>query len=333
LLAERFLSIATALAILLSTGGCTDGKGADRGAPRGALAAQSAEACVDGAGQSCPEGPGAVVDDAGRTVDLPAPARRVISLIPATTELIVALGVTDRLLARTDYDTDPALAALPSVGQGLTPSVEWLVSLAPDLVIAWPDAQSRSVVGRLDALGIPTYGARIERIDDALSTIRRIGILLGLDARADSLARDVEAQLAEVGRAVEGRPRPSVFYVVWFDPPRTAGPGTFVDDLITLAGGTNIFADAPTGWPQVGLEEVVRRQPDVVIVPVGEGNGASLERLRTTPGWSALRAVREGRVYEVDAEIFNRPGPRIGEVARRLATLLHPASLAGEVAP
>lgn len=255
-----------------------------------------------------------------------APPTRIVSLIPATTELLVALGAADRLRARTDFDRDPALAALPSVGPGLTPSLEWLVSLRPELVITWPDSRDRGLVAQLTALGIPTYSARIESLDDIITTTRHLGALLGRAEAADSLIAEIEDGFDEVRRAVAGRDRPTVFYVVGHEPPMTAGPGTFIDELITLAGGRNLFGDTP-GWPQVSLEEALRREPDLLIVPQGEGN-ATPERLTGRPGWRELAAVRAGRVYPIDAEVAHRPGPRIARVARTLAELIHPEAFA-----
>jgi iron complex transport system substrate-binding protein len=273
-----------------------------------------------------PEPAAPVVDDAGREVLLPGHPERIVSLIPATTELLVALGVADRIRARTDFDHDPALAALPSVGPGLTPSVEWLVALRPELVITWPDSRDRGLAAQLEALGIPTYAARIETIDDITTTTRRIGTLVGRTQAADSLVREIEAGLAEVRRAVAGRDRPTVFYVVGHEPPMTAGPGTFIDELINLAGGRNLFPDTP-GWPPVSLEEVLRREPELLIVPLGEGN-ATPDRLTRRPGWRDLTAVRAARVYTIDAEFAHRPGPRIAQVARALAELIHPEAFA-----
>lgn len=292
-----------------------------------------AAGCADARGGE-DAGFASVLDDAGREVRVAAPPARIISLIPAVTEVVVALGEADRLVARTAYDTDPALAHLPSTEQALIPSVEWLVRHRPELVVAWASGQTRPAVARLGELGVPVYGAAIETLDDVDATIRRVARLLGVEARGDSLAARVRGELDEVRRAVGGRERPGVFYVVGRDPPMTAGPGTFVDELIAIAGGRNVFGDAPGGWPQVGLEEVVRRQPDVLIVPLGDWHGAeALERLRAAPGWRELRAVRDGRVYAVAAEAFNRPGPRVGEAARRLARLLHPEAFGDGATP
>ncbi len=119
-------------------------------------------------------------------------------------------------------------------------------------------------------------------------------------------------------------PSPAVFYVVWHDPPTTASSGTYVNQLIEVAGARNIFADAPGLWPQVSLEEIVRRRPDYVLLPTDPDAGLTADRLRRAAGWRELEALRRGRLVEVDAALFNRPGPNVARAARRLASLLHP---------
>lgn len=280
-------------------------------------------ACADTRAEAETPVAATVVDDAGREVRLERTPVRVVSLIPATTEMVQALGAGDRLAARTDYDHDPSLAHLPSVGQGLTPDLEWLLSIGTDLVVAWPDAQARSLVERLGTLGIPAYGASLDRLENVFRTIRHLGTLLDLEEAADSLVRSIESEFSEVRAAVADRERPRVLYLVWFDPPRTAGPGSFIDELIEIAGGENVFGDAAAAWPQVSVEAIVARDPDVIVLPYGESD-ASLHRVRAAPGWRDLRAVRDGRIYEVNADVFNRPGPRVGYLAREFARMLHP---------
>jgi iron complex transport system substrate-binding protein len=265
----------------------------------------------------------AVVDDAGRTIELRGPAQRVISLIPAQTEIITLLAGTDVLVARTRWDIDPALAELPSIGNALTPSVEWLAARRPDLVIAWPDAQSRDVVQRLSDIGIPVYASRVESIAEIRSVIERLGVLLGRTERADSLIAAIDAQLDSVRSLVAGRPRPSVLYLLNVSPPMAAGPGTFVDELIDLAGGTNVFSDLRQLWPQVSLEEIVRRQPDVIVRPSENALTDPLAGIASQPGWRELAAVRERRVYGVSPYFYNRPGAGVGEAARGLAERIH----------
>jgi len=252
-----------------------------------------------------------------------SPPERIVSLIPSATETIVALGAADRLVARTSFDVGPVLADLPSVGDGLTPSLELLTRLQPDLIVAWPDNASRSVIGRLAVLGARIYTPQVQTLADLQRATEELGSLLGLEDIADSLNAAIAKDLESLRVAVAGRERPSVFYVVWYEPPTTAGSGTYIDELIQIAGGRNVFADAPGLWPQVSLEEVVRRQPDIVLISQTEGKLIDVERLASAVGWRELRAVREGRAMQIDADLYNRPGPRVGEAARRLADLLH----------
>jgi iron complex transport system substrate-binding protein len=265
-----------------------------------------------------------VVDDAGRTVRLPRPATRVVSLLPAGTETVLALGGEALLVARTDYDHDPRVAGLPSVGGGLTPSLEVLAALRPDLVIAWEEAGTARVRPRLEELGIAVFAIRTQDTTDIFNNIARLGHLTGRDAAADSVARAVRAGLDAVRASVAGRPRPSVLYVVGVEPPLTAGPNTFVAQLIGVAGGQTVFPDLQADWPQVSLEEVVRRQPEVLVLPVGENPRASMERLRGTAGWRELLAAGRTRVHTVPADVLNRPSPGIVQSAELLRDAIHP---------
>jgi iron complex transport system substrate-binding protein len=277
--------------------------------------------------------PPAVVDDAGREVRLAAPARRVVSLVPAITDLVVALGAADRLVARTDYDARPELAAVPSVGGGLNPNLEWLAARRPDLVIGWADRQSRAVVGRLGELGVATYAAEIETVADILVTARRLGALLGREAAADSLQRAIAEELAATRASVAGRRPVQALYVVSLEPLIVAGPGTFIHQLLETAGGRNIVGDAAARWPHLSLEELVRRAPEAVFLALGPAGPEAAARLPEHPAWSRTPAVRSGRVFVVDADLYNRPGPDIGRIAALLAGALHPSLfLPGEAA-
>jgi iron complex transport system substrate-binding protein len=264
-----------------------------------------------------------VIDDAGRTVALERPARRVISMIPAQTEIVTILAGVDVVVARTRWDEDPRLAHVPSIGNALTPSVEWLAAQRPDLVIAWPDAQSRDVVQRLNDIGIPVYASRVESVADIRAMIERLGVLLGERARADSLVRALDDSLAAVRADVASRPVQRVVYLLSADPPMIAGPGTFIDDLITIAGGENVFADVRQLWPQVSLEEIVRRQPDVIIRPSEDSLDDPLAGLAGRAGWRELRAVQQGRVHAVDPDLYERAGATVGTAARGLAERIH----------
>jgi iron complex transport system substrate-binding protein len=272
-------------------------------------------------------GPLAVRDDAGRTVELARPARRVVALIPSVNETLLALGAGDRVIARTDYDRDVRLARLPSVGGGLTPNIEWLAARRPDLVVAWPDERARAVVSRLEAVGVPVFAARVESLGDAYRTTLELGRLLGLERRADTLVTRWRAALDSVRVQATAEPPTRVLYLIGLDPPEVAGRGTFVDELLRIAGGRNVFEDVPL-WPTVSLEDAIRRDPDVVVLSVYERSQDLVARFRTAAGWRDLRAVRAGRVFWIDPDLANRPGPRAPIAARALFQALHP-SLAG----
>lgn len=281
-------------------------------------------ACAGGGNDGHPAGI-RVTDWSGRSVELAAPAQRVVALIPAATEMVIRMGATQRLVARTDYDEEPELRELPSVGGGLTPSLEWLVARRPDLVVAWPDERSRDVVSRLGAAGIAVYAARMETLDDIRRTARDLGTLLGRRPRADTLVARMDALLDSVSHAVEDLPKARVLYLESRDPPLVVGSGTYLNELIAIAGGENVFTDAASPWPRVSLEEIVRRAPEVLLLPVADPAAADTSWLRSTPGWRALPAVRNDRVRPVDENAFSRPGLGVGRLAVRLAALLHPA--------
>ncbi|HEX7241256.1 MAG TPA: cobalamin-binding protein [Longimicrobiaceae bacterium] len=300
--------LAGPLALLLLLAACE--RGGERAAPRDAAPADSSVARTD---------------DAGRVVRLPRPARRVVALIPAATEILVAVGAGDRLVGRTDFDTGPGIDSLPSVGGGMDPSLEALLALRPDLVLGWETTRDQRTRERLQELGVPVFAVRIDDTAAIFRNVASLGALTGETRGADSLAASLRAELAAVRASVAGRPPRSVFFLVWNDPPMTAGPGSFISQVLEVAGGRNVFADAAGQWPNVSLEEVVRRQPEYLVIPQGEKGGAhDVDQLRTSPGWRELRAMREGRTILIPAELMNRPGPRLGEAARRLRDALHP---------
>jgi iron complex transport system substrate-binding protein len=271
-----------------------------------------------------------VVDDGGFKVELPRPAQRVVSLIPSAMETLIAIGATKQIVGRTRYDTAPEVAALPSVGGGVDPSVEAMVNLHPDLVITWESDKRQEVRQKLMTLGIPVFILRTQDTTDIFHGIASIGRLTGHDSAATAVATSVRATLDSVRTSVVGKPVPSVFYVVYNDPPMTAGPNTFIGQVIGLAGGRSIFADETKNWPNVAMEEIVRRDPDMLVVPVGEFKTNALERFSKMAGWRDLRAVRTHRVVAVPSDLMSRPSPSIAEASRVLGRVFHPDAVAAD---
>ncbi len=276
---------------------------------------------------------GAVADDAGRLHAAAEPRDRIISLVPSVTETLVAMGAAERLIARTRYDEHPELASLPVVSGVLEPSVEVLAAMSPDLIVMWPsDGDGGAIGGKLDDVGIDWYGSAIQSVADFERHAHNLGRLTGLESEAESVIASVQADLLDAGGRWSGRSPVSIFYVVQMDPPRTVGPGTFLDSVFVAGGAANVFGNIEGHWPRVSFEDIVRRNPDYVVVPVAgygtprvpsDHRDPSLRRLASSAAWSLLPAVAEGRVVSVDASLFGRPGPRMGEAARYLACRIH----------
>lgn len=246
------------------------------------------------------------------------PAQRVVSLVPSVTDAIVALGAADRLVGRTRYDTAPEIADLPSVGGGLDPSLEALIALEPDLVIGWESAEYRGLRSRLEAGGIAFHATSIEDTTGVFRSLDELGTLLDLPDRAAVLAAEVRASLAAVSTAGLRHPKPTVFYALLGDPPRTAGRRTFVGQLVEIAGGAPAFGELHEGWPEVSLEAVLAAQPDILVVPTDDPMIEVERAFAEQPGWRDLDAVREGRIVVIPTDLLNRPGPHLGTVARTL---------------
>lgn len=265
-----------------------------------------------------------LIDGDNDTVRLSAPARRVISLVPSATDLILGMGLENRLVGRTRYDKAAAIASVQSVGGTIDPDLERVFALHPDLVLGWEGTEGTAQREALAAHGLPVYAVPLRDSAALFKTIGDLGTMLAGDSAASALSGTLRAQIDSVRASVAGLPRPTILFTIWGDPPMTVGPHTFIADLIRVAGGRNVFDDASTDWPRVTVEEIVHRAPDVVILSVGEDSARGSEALRHAPGWHTLPAVRDGHVAEVSADLTNRPGPLFGVVARAFRDAIHP---------
>jgi len=262
-------------------------------------------------------------DDYGHLVRLASPPRRIVSLNPATTELLFALGAGDRVVGRTQYDLWPDSARLvPSVGAGMQPNLEAVLGRKPDLVVMYASGSDRGAADRLTAAGVPTAAFRMDHITDFVRVTTQLGRLLGDTLRAHAVVDSVTSTLDRVRHATQSLERPSVFLHAWEKPLMTLGGGSFVSELVTVAGGRNIYDSLAAPSPVVTLEDVVRRNPDIVLVsPIERTNMLQSDR------WRALPAVRNGRVLAYDTNLVARPSVKLGEAAVSLARLFHPGVL------
>jgi len=266
----------------------------------------------------------AVRDMAGREVSLASPPRRIISLVPSFTEIVYAIGAEDRLIGVTDFcDFPPAARRKPSVGGMVAPSLEGIVALKPDLVLATTGGNSDETFRQLRRLGIPTYAIEVNSFADMMDLIRRVGELTGHASAASPLVATLEARIHAVRRAVAPFPPPRVLYVLWPEPLIVPGRDTLVTELIQTAGGRSVTAQEAGGYPRFSLEAAVARAPDVIVL-ARHGSGSNALPVDPWQRLTSLPAIKAGRVYSVDGNILHRYGPRVVEGLEFLARLFHP---------
>lgn len=254
-----------------------------------------------------------VVDDAGDTVRLRSPARRIVSLIPASTELLFAIGAGGSVVGRTRYCDYPAAAkAVPDLGDGIKPSIEAVLAQRPDLVVLYNSGQNAAVAGRLRELGIPALRINTDALSDVGRVARILGTVTGRRTGADSVATVFDTALAAATRPPNG-PRPKILLLVWEQPPMTIGRGSFLHELIERAGGDNLFADVAASSGVVSIEAVAARNPDLIFT-TAEGPAA----FATRPEWQVVPAIRRHRFLRVSGSQFNRPSPRAPAAIREL---------------
>lgn len=259
-----------------------------------------------------------VVDDFGDTLRLAAPAARVVSLNPVTTELLFALDAGSTLVGRTSWDLYPEAAKqVPDLGAGMGPNVEAIIGQRPDLVLLYASEMNRTAVQQLRAAGIATLTHRTDKIAD----LQRVIPIIAATLDRDSLGRFVADSVKRSLDAVAALPRPSepvrAFWHIWDAPLMTIGGGSYLSELLGIAGANNVFDDAQQPSPQVSLEEVARRNPDVILAGPN-----TARKILANPQWQSVPAVRAGRVVVIDTTIVGRPGVRMGEAARFLRRVL-----------
>jgi len=266
-----------------------------------------------------------IVDEAGRTVRIPQPVRRIVSLAPSLTETIYALGLQDRLVGDTDYCDYPADAQKKhKVGGGINPSIEEIAALHPDLVLMTKSYNRLDTVHSLESLGIPSYATDPHTVDQILASTEKVANLLGAAEAGAALTKELERRLSDLQLRIAPLPPKRVLFVVWTEPLMSIGKDTFLADALRHAGAVSIV-DSTQSWPQVNLEEVVKLQPDFLVFAESHAQSGmrELETLAELPGWRILDAVRNHRLAVI-SDAVNRPAPRIVSAIEDLARQLHP---------
>ena len=283
------------------------------------------------------ETPYTFTDALGRRYAQEEIPRRIVSLGPAITEILFAIGAGDRVVGVTQYcDYPPEAKTRTIVGgfSGATVSMEQIRVLEPDLVILSADMHSR-IVSLLDGLGISSFAVEPRSFSQIYETISLIGEITGCGPGAEQVIAEMKGKIARAGERIQGRERPGVFWVLGEDPLMTVGAETFVSEAITLGGGRNIFADIREQWPLVSPEQVLLRKPDWILMgndmaesagAAAPGTGTAMSGVGLLKGsfWQSIPAVREGRVAVLNGDILYRYGPRIADAVVDIAEILQP---------
>jgi ABC-type Fe3+-hydroxamate transport system substrate-binding protein len=259
------------------------------------------------------------MDDFGHPVRIAEAPKRIVSLNPATTEILFALGAGSRLVGRTKYDLWPDSARfIPALGDGIRPNVEVILGTHPDLVVLYASEDNRGAATRLRAAGVNTLSLKIDSIAEFGRGTQLLGAILRDSLRARQVVDSVYRSLDRVRAATTNLKRPAVFWHIWDAPLITIGSGSFMNELVEIAGARNVYADISAPSKSISLEDVAKRDPDFILAgPIGSA------QIRGDPRWKIVRAAREGKILVVDTAIVARPSVRLGEAAMSLAQLFH----------
>jgi iron complex transport system substrate-binding protein len=272
------------------------------------------------------EAPAAIfTDEVGRTIEINGPPQRIISVAPNVTEILFALGLEDRLVGVSIYCQYPPKALKKEkIGGYINPSLEKIVALRPDLVIGIAEGDLRTFVDKLASLKVPVYITNPRDALEVLTSIRKIGEVTFAPEPASRIVRSMEERIRKVQDKVRGRPRPRVLHILDFNPLISAGKGTFVDDLIRLAGGRNV-AEAATGkYPRFSMEEVLVQDPEVILLASMKSQDPLVKQRRWWERWKTISAVKLGRIYVLDSDLIHRPSPRMADGLEQVARAIHP---------
>lgn len=269
----------------------------------------------------------AVTDMAGRAVTLDAPAEKIVALTAADCEILYAIGAGDKLVGRGEYCNYPQdILSVPTVQSGNETNIEQIIALQPQLVILSIMAQTKEQVSALEAAGIKVFASDAQNIEGVYEGIALIGQLVGKSAEAEVVVGQMKASFADITAKVTGNGEKTVYFEVsplqyglW-----TAGKGTFMDEIATMLGLKNAFADV-TGWGEVSEEQVIERNPDyIVTVAMYFGEGTTpVEEILSRKGWENMEAIKNSAVYNADSNEISFPGPRLVNAAEKLYAFVY----------
>jgi iron complex transport system substrate-binding protein len=266
-----------------------------------------------------------IEDNFGNKETIAKEPMRIVSLAPSNTEILFALGLGNKVIGVTSNCNYPQEATTKEIVGGYEANLEKIVELDPDLVLVYGPGDEGEVKLLRDA-GINVLGFMPETIDAVIADIKTIGKITGTSNAADILTKDMINKRDEIIYAVKGKEKVKVFYEIWHDPLMAAGKGSFMDELITMAGGENIAEDADGAYPEYDLEQLVERDPEVYLTSEDTPE-KTVESIKIRPGFENISAIKNDRIYifkEAEADVVSRPGPRIIEALELVAKSIYP---------
>jgi iron complex transport system substrate-binding protein len=265
------------------------------------------------------------IDEVGREVTFPFPPKRIASLAPNVTEILFSLGLDEEIVGVSIHSNFPEKArSKVRVGSYIHLDFEKIASLNPDLIIATGAGNTRNMVDRLGKLGLQTYVIYPKNFTDILRSIAHVGQVVNREKQAAAIIEGMRKRCEKVMELTKGLPRPKVFIQIGDAPIVTVAKGSFADDLIRLAGGENIAEKEKEVYPRLGMEEILKRSPEVIIISSMNPAGDYQKIFQEWTRWKTLPAVKNDRIHLIDSDLLDRPSPRIIEGLEELARVLHP---------
>lgn len=267
------------------------------------------------------------MDSLGRKIVIPETPEKIISLSPAITEIIYALGIQDKLVGTTTYCDYPEEAKeKPKIGSFEKPNFELILDKEPDLVLVAAGIQ-KELIQKFTELNVKVFVLDASNVEDVMDNINLLGDIMAVEEKADEITDKMQNTIDTVKDKVKDAPKPLVFFEIWDNPLMSAGAGTFIDDLINLAGGINLAGEYDNSYPQISPEILLAKNPDIYFTIKHQSEEKIIENIKSRESYQSIKAVKNNRIYVIEDDWVTLPGPRIVKGLEAMAQAIHPELL------
>jgi len=265
------------------------------------------------------------IDELGRQVNIPSCPERIVSLAPNITETLFALGLDKEIVGVTMFSNYPeAAGSKPKVGSFINISLEKVVSLSPDLIIATANGNKKESVRQMERVGLPVFVINPENFEEIFETVLNIGRITGRKNEANILVGNLQKRIKTIVSLTKNLKKPRVFFQIGINPIVTVGRSTLHNKLIELAGGVNVFGDVAIKYPRCSMEDIIAGKPDIIIVSSMKRGGDFLRIRNKWKKWENIPAVKYDRIYIVESDLIDHSSPRIVDGLEEMARIIHP---------